>query len=123
MPLARVNIGRTQSSSSLGLIGRLLRPPICNLYEYGFRVPLIIVSPYVRQGYISQVTHDFGSIHRFIEEIFGLPSLGYADARADNLSDCFDFSQQPLQFKTVRAPMAAKEFIEDDRPPTPPDDD
>ena len=31
-------------------------------YVYGFRVPLIVVSPYAKAAYISHVTHDFGSI-------------------------------------------------------------
>jgi phospholipase C len=98
-------------------------PPIYNSYEYGFRVPLLVVSPYARQGYVSHVAHDFGSILRFIEEKLGLPSLGYADSRADNLSDCFDFYQRPLQFHTVAAPLSAKHFLDDHRPPTDPDDD
>jgi phospholipase C len=55
-------------------------PAIYDQYEYGFRVPLIVVSPYARQRYVSHVTHDFGSVLKFIEEAFGLPSLGYADA-------------------------------------------
>jgi phospholipase C len=61
-------------------------PLVYNSYEYGFRVPLLFISPYAKQGYVSHVAHDFGSILRFIEEKFGLPSLGYADSRADNLS-------------------------------------
>jgi len=44
-------------------------------YVYGFRVPLIVVSPYARAGYISHVHHDFGSILKFIETTFNLPSL------------------------------------------------
>ncbi|HXZ40388.1 MAG TPA: alkaline phosphatase family protein [Terriglobales bacterium] len=98
-------------------------PPIHNAYEYGFRVPLIVVSPYVKPEYVSHVTHDFGSILKFIENNFRLPSLGYADAPADDLSDCFDFNQVPLTFTTIRAPLDAKHFIEDKRPPTDPDDD
>src|SRR5215471_2365188 len=31
-------------------------------YVYGFRVPLIVISPYARPRYISHVNHDFGSI-------------------------------------------------------------
>jgi phospholipase C len=92
-------------------------------YVYGFRVPLIVVSPYVKAGYISHVRHDFGSILRLIEELFDLPSLGYADAHADDLSDCFDFTQTPLQFKTIAAPMSAEHFLNDHTPPTDPDDD
>jgi phospholipase C len=92
-------------------------------YIYGFRVPLIVVSPYAKQGYISHVQHDFGSILRFTEEIFGLGSLGYADAYADDLSDCFDFQQRPVQFHTITAPLDAAHFLNDTRPPGPPDDD
>jgi phospholipase C len=98
-------------------------PSIYNSYEYGFRVPLIIVSPYAKPAYVSHVTHDFGSILRFIEEKFGLPSLGYADSRADNLSDCFNFNQQAREFHAVSAPLAAKHFLEDKRPMSDPDDD
>ncbi len=92
-------------------------------YIYGFRVPLIVVASYAKPGYISHVNHDFGSILNFIEQNFGLPSLGYADARADSLADCFNFSQTPLQFQTIEAPVGAKQFLNDHTPPTDPDDD
>jgi phospholipase C len=92
-------------------------------YVYGFRVPLIVVSPYAKSGYISHVQHDFGSILKFVEENFDLGSLGYADVPADDLSDCFDFNQIPLKFHTIPAPLDASYFLDDTRPPTPPDDD
>ncbi len=92
-------------------------------YVYGFRVPLIVVSPYARPGYISKQTHDFGSILKFIETTYGLPSLGYADVPADDLSDCFNLSQTPITFQTIPAPLDAAHFINDKSPPTDPDDD
>jgi phospholipase C len=98
-------------------------PPIVNSYEYGFRVPMIVVSPYAKPAYISHTTHDFGSILKFIEETFNLPSLGYADVPADDLVDCFNFSQTPLTFKTIAAPLKADYFLNDKRPPTDPDND
>jgi len=98
-------------------------PPIYSSYEYGFRVPLIVVSPYAKPHYVSHETHDFGSILRFIEKNFDLPSLGYADLRADDLSDCFDFYQSPLHFHTIAAPVSAKHFLQDKTPPADPDDD
>ena len=98
-------------------------PTVINSYEYGFRVPLIVVSPYAKAAYVSHATHQFGSILKFIEETYGLPSLGYADAPADDLSDCFNFSQKPLSFKTIQAPLSAEHFLNDRRPPTDPDDD
>jgi phospholipase C len=100
-------------------------PSIYNVYEYGFRVPLIVVSPYAKQGYVSHVVHDFGSILRFIEETFGLATLGYADARADNLADCFDFTQSPTSYTPVATSHDAAYFIHRAQtvPPTDPDDD
>lgn len=98
-------------------------PPIYNSYEYGFRVPLIVVSPYARPHYVSHKTHDFGSILRFIEENFSLPTLGYADSRADDLSDCFDYTQTPITFQNVVSPLSARHFLEFTAPPTEPDDD
>jgi phospholipase C len=92
-------------------------------YVYGFRVPLIVVSPYVKAQYISHTQHDFGSILKFIETRFSLPSLGYADVAADDFSDCFDFNQTPLKFQTITAPFNARYFLNDKTPPTDPDDD
>jgi len=98
-------------------------PSIYNSYEYGFRVPLIVVSPYAKRGYVSHVTHDFGSILRFIEVDFNLPTLGYADARADDLLDCFDLTQSLSSFQPIPAALDAAHFLTDIRLPTPPDDD
>ena len=97
-------------------------PTIINSYEYGFRVPLIVVSPFARQGYVSHVTHDFGSILHFIEEVYRLPSLGYADALADDLSDCFDFHRHNA-FHKIPAPHDAKYFLNDKSKPEDPDND
>ena len=92
-------------------------------YVYGFRVPLIVVSPYAKAAYISHATHDFGSILKFIETTFKLPSLGYADTPADDLADCFDLSHAPLAFHVIPAALNAAHFINDKRAPTAPDDD
>jgi phospholipase C len=91
-------------------------PPIYDSYEYGFRVPLIVVSPYARPHYVSHKTHDFGSILRFIEQNFSLPTLGYADSRADDLSDCFDYAQTPLTFQNIDAPLNARHFLDSTTP-------
>jgi phospholipase C len=92
-------------------------------YVYGFRVPLIVVSPYAKPAYISHNTHDFGSILKFIETTFNLPSLGYADAAADDLSDCFSLTTSPNTFRAILAPLDAEHFINDKTAPTDPDDD
>jgi hypothetical protein len=62
------------------------------------------------------------SILKFIEEVYRLPSLGFADALADDLSDCFDFHLHN-RFKTIRAPHGAKYFLNDKSAPEDPDND
>jgi phospholipase C len=92
-------------------------------YVYGFRVPLIVVSPYAKAKYISHTTHDFGSILKYIETTFSLNSLGYADAYIDDLSDCFNMTQSPIQFQTISAPTSASAFLKKKGPALDPDDD
>jgi phospholipase C len=75
-----------------------------NNYELSFRVPLLVISPYAKKGYVSHVPHEFGSILHFAEEVFGLKSLGTTDATSDDLRDAFDFSQTPRKFQTISAP-------------------
>jgi hypothetical protein len=69
------------------------------------------------------VTYDFGSILKFAEEVFQVPSLGYADAAADDLADCFKLQQPPLTFQTIAAPLNATFFLKDKRPPEGQDND
>jgi len=87
----------------------------------GFRVPLIVVSPYANHGYISHRQHEFGSILKFVEENFDLPSLGQADERADDLMDCFDFTQTVAPFARIRARRSARFFMTQPHVPGPND--
>ena len=95
-------------------------------YQYGFRVPLLVVSAYTPRASVSNVRYDFGSILNFIESVFDIPegSLGFADARANgDLHDFFKFSGRLRKFQTIAAPLDANFFINDNRPPEPPDTD
>jgi phospholipase C len=100
-----------------------VQPPIYNSYELGFRVPLIVISPYAKLGYISHVQHEFGSILKFTEENFGLRSMGTTDERADDLSDCFNFFRVHPHFRHISAPLGPQYFrtlhhAKDDLPDT-----
>ena len=101
-----------------------VKPPILNSYMYSFRVPLLVISPYAKMGYVSEVNHDFSSIIKFVETQFNLPSLGFGDVYSDDLSDCFDFGQKPREFHTIQAPLHADYFLRQPyEPPDPNDDD
>jgi phospholipase C len=81
-----------------------VKPPQYNHYELGFRVPLVVVSPYAKTAYVSHKVHEFGSILKFAEQTFDLGSMGTTDVRSDNLYDAFDFKQQPRAFVPIKAP-------------------
>jgi phospholipase C len=106
-----------------------VRPPFDSTYGYyenGFRVPLLVVSPYTRKGYVSNVTHNTGSLLKFVETVFGLPLVPpgtFADSRADDLTDFFDFTQPPRRFVPIAAPKSADFFLHDTRPLAGPDND
>jgi phospholipase C len=71
----------------------------------GFRVPMIVVSAYAKKGLVSHHVYGFGSIVRFVEDTFGLPSLNTTDVISrDFAADAFDFAAKPRTF----VPIAAK---------------
>lgn len=61
----------------------------------GFRVPMLVVSPYAKKGYVAHTTYDHSSITRFIETKFKLPALTARDANADIPIEMFDFQNPP----------------------------
>ena len=61
--------------------------------RYGFRVPLIVASPWAKAHHVSHITNDHTSILRLLELRFGLPALTRRDANANGLLDLFDFTQ------------------------------
>ncbi len=63
--------------------------------QTGFRVPLIIFSPWARPSFVSHTTRDYTSILRLIEDRFNVAPLTLRDANADNMMDFFDFSGSP----------------------------
>lgn len=95
-------------------------------YQYGFRVPLLVVSAYTPPNFINNAHHDFGSILRFIEHNFSIQegALNFADERSrTNLTSFFDLGSEPRTFRDIEAPKDAAFFLNDKRPATDPDDD
>lgn len=56
------------------------------------RVPLLVVSPFVKKNYVSHTPADYTAILKFIETRFGLPSLNNRDAAQMDMTEFFDFS-------------------------------
>jgi phospholipase C len=70
-------------------------------YGLGFRLPLIVISPYARPGFVFHEISEQASIPRLIERVFGAPALSTLDpaaqdGQANDLLGAFDFTQAPL---------------------------
>jgi phospholipase C len=79
--------------------------------RYGFRVPLLAISPYAKPGFVSHTVYDHTSILRFIETRFDLPALTARDANATPMTDLFDFSR-PALLNPATLPSAAVDPVQ-----------
>jgi phospholipase C len=93
-------------------------PPQLDYRGLGIRVPCLIISPYAKKNYVSHVQYEYGSILRFIEEVYGIPPgsigptrKGYTDGRAASLDDAFDFTQKPRAFVPIPSKYPASHFL------------
>jgi phospholipase C len=60
--------------------------------DRGPRVPLVVISPWAKRGFVSHVEEDHTAITRFIALLFNLPALTARDANSSALLELFDFS-------------------------------
>jgi phospholipase C len=96
-------------------------PPYVDYDGLGIRVPLLIVSPYAKAGYVSHVQYEHGSILKFAEDQFGLARLSHSDSRAHSPEDdSFDFRASPRPFQVFGQALKARDWertFPDRRPP------
>jgi acid phosphatase len=71
-------------------------PPKIDRWGPGNRVPTIIVSPYAKRG-VDHTTYETVSILSFIEKRWNLRPLGTRDAKANPLTNAFDFTKPPIR--------------------------
>jgi len=82
----------------------------------GFRIPMLVLSPYVRMGsgsdggYVSSTPYSYGSLLLFIEQNWNLGSLGTTDKTSNSISDMFDFSQKQRTFTKIPSQHSALYF-------------
>jgi phospholipase C len=71
-------------------------------YGLGFRLPLLVISPFARARTVFHEVAEQASIPRFIERVFGATHAlsdfdpAAQDGQANDLFDAFDFTQTPL---------------------------
>ena len=93
-------------------------------YGLGFRIPLIAISPYAKHGQLIDTQLEPGSILKFIEDTFGLPSLGTTDSTSNSAAAMLDFTQSPAPFTPVASKLGRSYFLHRkiDMRPVDPDD-
>ena len=67
----------------------------CDFTLTGYRVPLIVISPYAKKHYVSHTVADYTAMLKFIETRFNLPSLTARDAAQMDMTEFFDFVNEP----------------------------
>ncbi len=73
-----------------------VKPPKVDAFGMGFRVPLMVISPYARTGHVDHRLGEFASVLRFVDENWGITQrLTNRDERANDLSYDFDFTRSP----------------------------
>jgi phospholipase C len=83
----------------------------------GFRVPMLVISPYSKigngsqGGYISNTFYEFGSIVRFTEDTFNLGRLGTTDGTSNSIADMFNFNQSPRTFQQIGSKYSREYFL------------
>ncbi len=86
------------------------------------RTVLMVVSPFARQGYVSQQNVSFPGLLKTVFRILQIPPLNLYDATAADLSDCFtskgDFA--PYELKPVDTKIFDPAKAREPRDPLPP---
>jgi phospholipase C len=89
----------------------------------GIRLPMVIVSPYAKPGFVDSNVASFASILAFTEHLYGLKRLNKVDGSAYDYFDSFDFGQRPLPpipLPRHRVPPSSLRFVQS-HPPDPND--
>jgi phospholipase C len=87
---------------------------------WGIRLPVVIVSPFAKAGYTDSMPATLASFLAYTEHVFGLQSLGAADATAYDFANSFDYSKRggaPFEATTTTIPSTERLQIAARRPP------
>jgi phospholipase C len=84
---------------------------------------MIVISPYAKANYVSHVPYETAGMVKFAEEVFGVPQMTNADARAINFSDAFDFTQAPRSFSAIHKHLKGRRYLPHPPSGVPPDND
>ena len=77
-----------------GLYDHVL-PPQLDGVSLGFRVPMLVISPYAKRGYVDDALTEFSAPLRFVADNWDLPYLTDRIRGSHNFAHVFDFDSKP----------------------------
>jgi phospholipase C len=80
-------------------------PPGLDAFGAGIRVPLLIISPFVKPGTVYSKFGTFDSLIAFVETNWRLGSLTDRDGKANNLMDAFHFATDSEAAPALQLPL------------------
>ena len=86
----------------------------------GFRVPIMVVSPFVKPHFVSHTNRELTSILKLVETRFNLPALTARDAAADDMTEFFDFVNPPAFLTPPPLPAQPTTGVDDISKQAPP---
>ena len=86
-------------------------PPKFDAYGPGMRVPTLVISPWVKRGYISGHLYEHNSLMKFLERRFRLPTLASANHLFDN-STPVENNDAVLPGKTYGPPAPPRDHLQ-----------
>jgi len=95
-------------------------PPQVDGFGFGLRVPLLVISPYAKEGVVDHHLGEFSSVLRFIEDNWHLTQLTHRDRKATDLGYDFNWKQQPRPPDPLPLRTDCKGPIYSPPPPDPP---
>jgi phospholipase C len=75
--------------------GQTLGLGTCSFAWTGYRVPLIVISPYSVKNFVSHNVRDTTAVLKMVETRFGLPPLTARDGSQMDMTEFFDFVNKP----------------------------
>ena len=84
--------------------GSINSSPTCNFQYTGYRLPLVVISPFAKKNFVSHTVADYTATLKLIETRFNLPALTARDAAQMDMTEFFDFNAAP--WKTPPTPPA-----------------
>ncbi len=67
-------------------------PPQVDKHGLGFRVPLLMISPLAKHGYVDHTLSDHTSLMKFIERAFGIPHVTRREGTSSDLTEALNMN-------------------------------